>query len=113
MIRVAVAAAIALLAGCASYSEIQAREPSVDLVTTKAPTVYAGCLAPKFMEIWPGLVSVIPDGENTVISVGASGQAMTATVTIEPSGRITMRETAHVELGTVFQRARDATRSCI
>lgn len=113
MIRTAAVLATLLLAGCTSYSELQAMGPSLDLVTSKSPEAYAGCLAPKFMEIWPGNVSIIPDGENTVISAAGNGQTMFATVTIEPSGRVTLREMPHVNIGSAFERAQEATRSCI
>lgn len=106
-------AAVALLAGCAGYSELQASEPALDLITAKSPADYTGCLAPKFMEIWPGQVTVIPDGGNTVVAVAmGSSTSMTATVTVEPTGRVTLREMAHFDIGSAFKRAREAVRAC-
>lgn len=107
-------AAVLLLSSCATYNEIQSSAPVLDLDTDKAPAEYTSCLAPKLMEIWPGEVSVIPDGQNTVISVAVpNGHSMMATVTVEPEGRVSLREMSHIDLGSAFKRAREATRSCI
>lgn len=107
---------VMLLSGCVSYSEMQAKAPVLELDSAKSPDTYAGCVAPKFMEIWPGMVSVIPDGENTVVAVAAAGGTMTATVTIAPTApgsHVTLREMSHINLGSVYERARVATKSCI
>lgn len=114
MIRTAIIAAALLLPGCATYSEMQATAPVLELTTDKTPDAYAGCVAPKFMDIWGGMVSVIPDGESTVVTVGDGG-AMFATLTATPNGSGThavMREMGGPRIGTTFDRARVAAQSC-
>lgn len=115
MIRSVLIASI-LLSGCASYSEIQDKTPTLELSSAKAPDVFAGCIAPKFMEIWPGMVFVIPDGVSTVVAVaGASTGFMAATLTISPTStgsHVSLREMSHINLGNTYKRGRDAAQAC-
>jgi hypothetical protein len=102
------------LSGCASYSEIQEKAPTLELISSKLPAVYASCISPKFMEIWPGMVSVIPDGKNTVVTV-AGGGAVTAILTIAPTAsgsNVTLREMSHINLGNAFERGQTAVENC-
>ena len=105
-----------LLSGCVSYGEMKERSPSVVFQTEKAPDAYTACVSPKFMEIWPGMVSVIPDGERTVITVAnAAGGTVTATVTITPENNgshVALREMPHINLGNAYRRAQAAVESC-
>jgi hypothetical protein len=85
VLRALLFSALVLLSGCVSYSEMQSRVPALEFDSAKAPDVYAGCVAPKLMEIWPGLVTIIPDGQSPVVTVTSpGGGAITATLTIEP-----------------------------
>ena len=94
---------------------MQERPPALDIQSAKAPEVYAGCVAPKLMEIWPGMISVIPDGEKTVVTVASTGGAVTATLTITPAGagsHVTWREMPHINLGSAFERGQAAVQEC-
>jgi hypothetical protein len=111
--------AVFLLSGCVSYTQMQERPPALEFQSTKTPGAYAACVSPKFMDIWPGQVALIPDGDKTVVTVagpsGAPGAGMTATLTItsETSGsHVVLREMPHINIGSGFKRAQDAAQSC-
>lgn len=116
MIRYAIAIAALLLSGCASYSEMQEKTPALQLTTAKTPAAYASCLSPKVMDIWPGMVSVIPDGDGTVVAITSEqGGLMVATFTIIPvdtGSRVDIREMPHTSNAGTYLRAQDAARSC-
>lgn|GEM_PF-5262215 len=116
VIRALLFSALVLLSGCVSYSEMQSRVPALEFDSAKAPDVYAGCVAPKLMEIWPGLVTIIPDGQSTVVTVASpGGDAITATLTIEPiatGSHVLLREMPHINVGSAFKRAQTAVHSC-
>lgn len=42
--------AVALLAGCSTYSDVRARAANYSAVTSKTPQAFADCLLPKVME---------------------------------------------------------------
>lgn len=87
MIRAVVIAAALTLAGCASYSEMQASEPRLILETDKSPDEYAGCLMPKARDLWRDMVSIGPDGNARVISVATNaGTLSTTTIVPRPAG---------------------------
>ncbi len=116
VIRALYAVALLLLSGCVSYSEMQDRAPALEFESSKAPNVYAGCVTPKLMEIWPGWVTLIPDGQNTVVTVAsADSGTITATLTIEPTAtgsHVLLREMPHINIGSAFERGQDAVQSC-
>lgn len=112
MIR-AVLIAVVLLTGCASYSEMQARAPTLEWTTEKTPGEFVSCAAPKLMTYWE-TTKVIPDGETKVISVPLRGGGMLMTITVTPVGdgsRVAYRQMNRPIAGE-YTAAIEAVRSC-
>lgn len=111
MIR-AILAAVVLLSGCASYSEMQATEPLLELTTSKTPDAYAGCVMPKARELWRSMVTIAPDGQSQVISVATNASTL-STTTIAPrddGSKVTFRAVS--SMGVWGDEWPDDLRSC-
>lgn len=114
MIRIGLIISI-LLSGCTSYSSLQKKDPFMQLNSTKLPSLYVGCIAPKLMDIWEGSVSIIPDNQKTIV-VSKVLQTITTTLTISPSANgshIELREISRLGVGKPYERSRAVIQSCI
>lgn len=87
MIRFAMISAALGLAGCASYSDMQASAPAFEFDTSRTAASYAGCLMPKANDLWRNMVTIAPDGESQVVTVQtAMGVVSMTTVTPTAAG---------------------------
>src|SRR5690606_30138025 len=85
---------VILLAACTTYSERQAQEPLLEVVSAKAPAAFAGCIMPKAREHWAGYATLGPDGDAQVLTIAVDVNRVMGTLTIAPAGegsRITYR----------------------
>lgn len=102
-----------LLVACTGprYAELQDRPPAVSWVTAKTPAQYAGCLAPKLVDLY-NTTRVIPDGDAQVVAVtfatGYSG--IVFTVTAHPDGRVEVREMSRP---ASYTKERALAQSCL
>lgn len=95
-----------LLASCATYSEVQLLTPRLELVTTKNPQEFSGCIMPKARERWGSYVTLGPDGPAQVMTVSVEGARVHATLTIAPDrdgSRIAYRSTTNLGKFKAFQ----------
>lgn len=105
-------ATVALISGCASYSQLRDRDPAISIESAKSAEEYLGCITPAFAEIWPTTTN-LRDGDLWIVAV-PHGVSYLATVTIRPNQHGAVAEYRQLNNITkfAFGRAREAVRSC-
>ena len=114
MIRTVLTAAF-FLSGCTgTYSGVKVKTPALEFDTEKTPSILSSCIAPKVLEIWKSGVSVLPDGENTliVINTGITNQIITIAPTANGSHAIVRQAYAVPPTDGQYKRSNKAIESC-
>lgn len=102
----------ACLVSCSTYDSIKEREPAVEVHSTKSVDDYIGCIAPKFIQLWPDSTTV-QDGNARVVTGRVQG-TMAATVTVigsDGGSRAEYRQLNNLKINN-FKKARTAVTDC-
>ena len=103
-----------VLAGCATYSELQQRPAAYAAETEKSPDDYAMCLLPKLLDT-NAASHVIVDGDARTIVVpvgGGAPETVMMTFNVTPRGGVTHVEMRHMSSLSTFSKQWAQAQSC-